>query len=380
MELNTTTTFNNGLAKNISREELNYEFVRYYCTTIIHPVIFTIGITGNVMNLVIFTRQRMRHGQNDIEKAATTGLMFLAVSDMMYCLAGLMAHVLVPLKCARIYYEAYKTALLNTFQFSSTWQTVAVAVERYVAVTHPFEARQIASASRTTVLCTVVFLVSVVFNIPFFFFNRVVFVSDGLYMRVQGPMRHGTTARHIYTIVWSVVGIVVPLMTLAFCNVRFLVAIYRSQARFTPNNAGSDSSRRKSVLSRTTVTFVLIICLFFVLVCPAMVLEFIGNFVRHLSDASYYRFQLTLVITNTMLLVNFSVNFLLYCYALRDFRKTLANMVGKADNDRNECRRAEERNISHEMDEIRHKTQLTMDELRKATMETGLDVTKCRTS
>ena len=322
---NTTMKYNDDYAMNISVEELNFKNVGHYCETIIHPVIFTIGVTGNVVNLVVFTRQRMRHGKSDIEKAATTGLMFLAVSDMMYCVIGLMTHFLVPFTGVLLYYKLYKTALLNTLQFSSTWQTVTVAVERYMAVTHPFKARQTASSARTTVLCVLVFVVSIVFNIPFIFEYGVV-LNEGNYVRTPGPMALDATAKHAYTIIWSIFGNVVPLLTLAFCNVRFLVVIYHSQDRFTPRSSG-DTARRNPLLNSTTVTFALIICFFFLLVCPAIVVKFIGNFVAEFSHKAYYRFQLTLVITNTMLAFNFAVNFLLYCYALRDFRKTLMNMV-----------------------------------------------------
>ncbi|KAI0213272.1 hypothetical protein LSAT2_001710 [Lamellibrachia satsuma] len=335
-----TTTFNNTTVdfggygnENLSQDELNYKSVSYYCITILHPVIYTIGVTGNVMNLVVFTRQRMRHGKSDIEKAATTGLIFLAVSDMMYCLTGLMTHFLHPFSndgsAASVFvhhYRNYTPAILNTFQFISTWLTVTVAMERYFAVTYPFMARQIANPKRTAILGMAVYIVSILFNIPLFLHYKIVrHVANGqtFYIPIPGPLPQ-TLA---YTITWSALGILVPLVTLAFCNVRFLVVIYRSQARFTPNNACSDSSRRNPILNSTTVTLVSIICLFILLVCPAMVVKFIGNFVKQLSDASYYQFQLTLVITNTMLAVNFAVNFLLYCYALRDFRKTLANMI-----------------------------------------------------
>ncbi|KAK2178751.1 hypothetical protein NP493_528g00031 [Ridgeia piscesae] len=331
---NTTLDYYDDGDLEIGQDKINFESAQYYCYAILHPVIFTIGVTGNMMNLVVFTRQRMRHGKSDIEKAATTGLIFLAVSDMMYCLTGLMTHFLRPFRndgtTAAIvvhYYGVYTPAILNTFQFISTWLTVTVAIERYFAVTYPFMARQIANPRRTAILGLVVYGVSIVFNIPLFLHKQIARFPgpDGetFYIIVDGVLP-STLA---YTITWSALGILVPLVTLAFCNVRFLVIIRRSQARFTPNNAASDNSRRNPLLNSTTITLISIICLFFLLVCPAMIIQFIGNFVQHLSLTSYYRFQLAVVVTNTMLVVNFAINFLLYCYALRDFRKTLANMV-----------------------------------------------------
>ena len=46
-----------------------------------------------------------------------------------------------------------------------------------------------------------------------------------------------------------------------------------------------------------------------------------------ISESDYSPTQIALTITNTLLTLNFSVNFLLYCYALRDFRNTLTAMV-----------------------------------------------------
>lgn len=307
----------------------------YYCEAILQPVIFAIGVTGNVMNLVIFTRQRRRHGKSDIERAAVTGLMFLAWSDMMYCLAGLMSHFLRPFDKSggttahvfEFYYKIYKPAILNTFQFTSTWLTVTVSVERYFAVTYPFMARQIANPRRTALMGAAVYLASAVFNIPLFLERKGVAMSfsDGrsYYFPLDGPLPRNLA----YTITWCILGIVVPLAMLAFCNVRFLLVIYRSQARFNASIIASDGKRRNPMLSSTTVTLVSIICLFFVLVCPGMVIQFIGRVVPGMTHAEYLRFQLALFISNTLLAVNFAFNFLLYCYAIRDFRKTLANMV-----------------------------------------------------
>ena len=314
------------LAANTTQEQFAYEAVRDFCQDILQPTILTVGFAGNIMNLIIFTRHRMRHRRSDIEMAAVTGLMFLAMSDMMYCLVGLMTHFVWLYKGVEIYYISYKTALLNTFQYSSTWFMVTVAVERYLAVTHPFKARREASSRRTATTCIVLFLTSVIFNIPLFFKIRYT-LSGTVYVPMPGPLTRSETGQHVYTIVWSVFGIFIPFAILAFCNVRFLIVIHRSQARIITTIVGRIPNQRSPVLNSTTVTLVSIICLFFVLVCPAMVLEFIGKFVRRMSDRSHYRFHLSIIITNTLLGLNFAVNFLLYCYAIRDFRKTIANMV-----------------------------------------------------
>ena len=52
------------------------------------PLIASIGILGNLLNLVILTRRRMLSSMHQLEKSATFGFVALALSDMLFCLSG----------------------------------------------------------------------------------------------------------------------------------------------------------------------------------------------------------------------------------------------------------------------------------------------------
>ena len=52
------------------------------------PVILALGIVGNVINIAIFSL-RMRAPRLDVmEKAATAGLISLAIADLLFCIIG----------------------------------------------------------------------------------------------------------------------------------------------------------------------------------------------------------------------------------------------------------------------------------------------------
>jgi len=66
-------------------------------------------------------------------------------------------------------YSLHAQGLINTFQLSSTWLTVNMALGRYIAVCHPLHARGYIRPRGTRVAVIVILLASCVFNTPRFF-------------------------------------------------------------------------------------------------------------------------------------------------------------------------------------------------------------------
>jgi len=55
---------------------------------LIIPVISGLGVVGNLLNLLVLTRRRLLCTMDRLEKSATFGLVSLAFSDMMFCVAA----------------------------------------------------------------------------------------------------------------------------------------------------------------------------------------------------------------------------------------------------------------------------------------------------
>ena len=75
----TENTTLGGPGKNMSAKHGWFE--------VVVPMISFLGIVGNILNLIVYTRRRMLSSMDRLEKSATYGLVALALSDMFFCMA-----------------------------------------------------------------------------------------------------------------------------------------------------------------------------------------------------------------------------------------------------------------------------------------------------
>ena len=336
---------------NVSSLHYNYEEIRHYVYYVLLPVIMALGVFGNILNLIVFTRRRLREGVSEVEKASTTGLLFLAVADLLFCLTGLVGHLLSPFKtrlAVAYYFVTYQKAVVNTLLFISTWLVVVLSVERYVAVSFPFRTRQFVRVRKTVFINLGVYVFSILFNVPLFLEYKVVrtLCHPNYYYEVRlGHYGSSEVFQRVYSMVWGIMGTFLPLAILIMCNIKFLLEIYRSKMAFSPDrnqstnssrgsplgaaNSSNSSSTHSARLTRITIILIAIIFMFFLLVCPSMILDFLNtqSDMKKWSKDSLDRFRTAMVFTNLTQAINFSLNFLLYCSLSREFRRALRTIV-----------------------------------------------------
>ena len=326
--------------------DTSFDVLRHYLYDIMLPIVFCMGVFGNVMNLVIFTRRRIRSRMSEVEKAATTGLMSLALADLCFCIVGLVSHFLSPFETqfstsqmaisAFYYNSSYKHALLNTFLFISTWVITVLSIERWAAATYPFLARRLVDVKRSVYINVGIYIVSIIFNIPQFlqdeFIKEKCTATCYCYAKSPGLLKRHPAIYQAYEITWAILGTFIPIILLIFCNIRFLQEIHNSRAQFKADNkAGSRRSNAstgsKTTLTRITVINAAIIGMFLLLVGPSSICGFFLSRVRNMDHATLLRLQQCMVIFNFTQTINFAVNFLLYCTMSREFRTTLVKLV-----------------------------------------------------
>lgn len=341
--VNMSSIVKQGVVKNQSAEEQRNAAVTYYVNNVMFPVISLFGIVGNVLNLVVLTRKQLQRSMDRMEKSVSVGLVALAASDMISCILYMMTALVQeqflfsPLESHfSLYFKIYQEALVNVFLLCSTWLTVNMALGRYFAICHPLQARGFISLRGTRVAVACVFFGSIVCNLPRFwhFFldsipceRLVPGTVQTLPTRCDCQFRSKTTTalyknnRFVfgYGLFCSVVSIFVPLVILTFCNVCLIRALrhsYRMQSMYRANKP-SDSGHR------ITPTLIALIVLFTVLVAPADLVVF----ARLVDGKSYATFRTVTKVTNLLLLINFAINFVLYCVVNVQFRKTVREIV-----------------------------------------------------
>ena len=297
-----------------------------FMSVIVIPFICACGILGNLLILFTLGRKKMQHNYDNTDRPVQVGLCALALSDMMFCLITLpLGFVNIrAFACSitfKMVYRCYSVPLMNIFILSSTWFTVFMATSRYLAICHPFRARYLICMKGTKISIAVIFITCVSANIPRFFHYKikVIPLSNSTLYSYEATTLDSST---LYMWVYFIIGLILPLIMLGFCNIRLVKALresikIRQQLRVRAAHVESNY--------RITTILVVIVIMYILLVPPNEIL----GFIRKLSPdkTAIHMFAVATLITNILQIINFAFNFVLYALLNVHFRQTLRDII-----------------------------------------------------
>ncbi|CAH1775672.1 unnamed protein product [Owenia fusiformis] len=312
-------------------EDANWESsatpVRYWVETIALPIVLSLGILGNLLNMIILTRKRLQAKMDEMEKSGHIFLIALAVSDFLFCVAefplGFMHRTIIyDTECFMLYYRVYHSGIINMFILSSTALTVVMAVSRATVALFPLRARSCMTLTKVKVTLILVYVISAIFALPRYWTLKISnygTISKGMYMADMGVLYDPDYKQGflVYKLLWSLIGAVIPFILLIISNV-CLIKTLRKSFRM-PDCHGNRSVTSSS--NRLTHILIAIAIIFLLLVFPAELLKLINIFREDSSTSPI--FEIATIITNFMQSLNFTVNFILYYSINMPFRKTV---------------------------------------------------------
>ncbi|ELT96131.1 hypothetical protein CAPTEDRAFT_208773 [Capitella teleta] len=329
-----TVTSNNSADGNITGDKVLYEDVYHVLYTYGLPTICICGFLGNVMNLVILAGKRIQTQLRSAERSVNIGLIALAVADLSFCISAFPSTFLpedgvFSEKGFLTYYGCYCAAVINIFIMTSTWLTVTMSSERYLAIRHPLKSRNIITLERSKFVIVLVYILSAIFNIPVFWRYAITELHCDSELKYQiMPQVINENFDHAYRAMWAALGNFIPLVILLFCNIGLMREIHKSYAmrKQMNGNAGIHANHASDKeANRITITLVAIVVMFFMLVAPSEVMKQVAYLVG--GDLSKnYTYLIIEVIYNLLQTINFSANFILYCIINPSFRKTMKEM------------------------------------------------------
>lgn len=267
-------------------------------TTRIAVAVCVFGLIGNVGNLVVLLPQGRHCSMGRIERFAYCGLVALTVSDGLFCLSVVPQSFVErdPLVERRsdfsLLYAVYGNALVNVFSMASTWLTVTLAVGRYLAICHPFRAREVIGSTVAKRAIFVVYAACVVFNVPRFMTYGIEQIhcaddddddesssSTSVFFQWPGEthVKRRPELERVYMWLYFAFGIGVPFVCLVFSNVFLVRALRVACVRL-------QSIRAVDVVSLhqyrpITLTLVALVIMHIVLVSPAEFVLFLRQLV-----------------------------------------------------------------------------------------------------
>lgn len=300
------------------------------------------GISGNIVSILVL-------GKDNVVRR-TTGflLQVLAFTDIVYLVLCIFIQTLktiekftdwIPsLKCYFPYIDPFIWPMASIAQTCTVWLVVVVTADRYVAICRPLHAPQYSTMSRMRKAVVLVFVLSVLYNLPRFWERTVDYQLNANNNTVAYSVKTELRNNRIYVVAYKTlcyffVRFFVPLTSLAFFNAQLIKAIKKSykQRQEMPCAADLRNHHRNREVTRYSLTLVVVVVVFILCATPDYFLRIWQGIHTIWPDYTHFpRKQLLYVngISNLFLAINSCTNFVIYCFLGTRFRRILLEMIG----------------------------------------------------
>lgn len=260
----------------------------------------------------------------------------LAASDSLYLISCVFVQSLktindltdwIPVLADRFpYAEPYVWPLASFAQTVTTWTIALVTLDRYLAVCRPFS-RHLRTPKHVRSAVLIVVLLAAVYNVPQLFERETVRDLDPCTGRSKvrssaTSLRYSESYYVVYK-TWCYLALraVGPLVLLVVLNVLLVRTLHRGR-RLRRLSCPSAATRKHR--ENLTLTLVVVVSVFVACQLPDMGLRLaVGRTSSTMGQSlERHRFYRNVnAVTNLLLTVNSSVNFLVYCLVGKKFRR-----------------------------------------------------------
>ena len=314
--------------------------------TVIYSIIYVLGFIGNILALITFSSQRMRHISSSIF------LLILSISDIIALITSLWFFMADAFSIQLQNYSAlacrFRTFFAYVFMDLSSWCIAGLAFDRFLRTEIPLRAKLICTSRNALITVAIFFLLLCGINGHYF--------SAGI-----GQERGGnrTTAHclenreeypnyyYFYKIIWPKIDMIVfcflPACIMVLCNVRILFILRRQRHHFENGGNKSDQPRitsiqqtlngtvplkkspshRKSIERQMSLMMSSCVIVFLCTTVPVTIYlilleQVIVSYPNFARDNAYYVFIFRML--RALMYIHFACNFYLYCLTSRAFR------------------------------------------------------------
>ena len=306
-------------------------FYRFIIYTVIVGALVVVGIIGNSLAFVVFWKDTIKTSTSFLFQALSLIDSVLLVSVfLIYTIDSFVEYtdMLQGLSSTSPYRIRWSFPVAMTAQTASIWVTVLIAVNRCVAVCLPYKASRWCTVYMAKKQLAVVLLIAVLYNAPTFAqFHIVHWTSDNgtTYQAVLDYTKIGSSRLYqtIYeNILYSIFILALPVLCLTFLDIRLVKALQALRQRRMEMQTLSQKHDNNVTVVLIIVVIVLIICQ-----VPALINRVLWNVLPpEARVCGRFHFYLR-YIANALVILNSAVNFIIYAFLNKRFRRVLVRTV-----------------------------------------------------
>ncbi|ODM98313.1 FMRFamide receptor [Orchesella cincta] len=326
------TTYNPhspAYSNNITDLGISINLLKFCLEGVGITTVSVLGVIGNILSIIVLSSSRMRSSSSvfllclsfcDITVLVGATLLIGIPSLLAYnpedgrALVFNIMRILQFGYCIPGFYAFTVTAITGSILF-----TLALTLDRYLAVCKPFFARNLCTWSRAVVVSSVIMVVNILYNLPKWWeYTYVVEETNNftIYRPVPAAIRTNVIYDTYYThFSYLVLMFVTPICSLIVLNVLIYLKI-REANKLRKNLSPTQKNENSLTKMLFGVVAVFLMCQLF----PAIL-----NMTRYLSGDREMTPEVEFVVV-FLFVVNSSVNFLIYCAIGGKFREIFCDM------------------------------------------------------
>lgn len=313
--------------------------------TFVSPVIVVVGILGNILNLIVLSRPFLKG-------AMKTYLTALAVTDLSIMFAEIPSIIRLNGLHDQSYYTAFYYAHIEVFLVtvlvsSSVYIVLCLTVDRLYSVCFPREFHNIHTNTNAKYSLLSSYGIGVVISLPRTLLKNVCLIKEEItHTSVWDFHENISVTRTIYWSMYLLLSELVirlgPIIVLTTLNliiikkVREHAATKKNLCTNALNLIDNELAQQQQMLnnqnkrtneSKIIILLHAIVILFVITMTPSALLSLLYSE----KQESDFGFQVFRAVANILEILNFALNFYVYCLCSKEFRNAFVNVFCKGN-------------------------------------------------
>ena len=326
----------NSTCKNFPTNDFEVHSCRFIVKVLLNTILCLVGFIGNSVTIAVLRRdrdpQRQRSTNFLLETLAVADVIFLAFAFFFYPFKrmAMRSEALTTVSQILPYLITYLYPFAAIAHIMTIWIVVLVTFDRYLAICKPLRT-DLRSVRRLKMTVGVLFILAVILNLPHFFEIEVAFSVNCEDGELQADSFQREFVDNVYYKYIYEVGLdflfrsAGPLIILVILNVRLICTI-RALNKKQHVIALHRPTKEDNTL---TVMLIIVVVIFVTCQVPMSVLSFVFRTTVFFPDTINRsdEARCALKLARTLLVLNSSINFLVYCLIWRKFNRILVRMM-----------------------------------------------------